>query len=116
MTKKIKIVFLILFILLFISSFSYATDINMNTTINDSIVSRENTMTSGGNISTNTLRSNFSAASTPEISDAATTISSVNQNSSDDGLGLTNILNILLIVVGVVIILLAIAILIRLFA
>ncbi len=108
MSKIFKIT-LVLFIILFsICSFSLATDIDLNIT-DDNISSTENTIT---NSFTNTNReSTFS-----NNNSQSTTISSVKDTSttSSDGLGLTNILNILLIVVGVVLILLSIAILIRL--
>lgn len=58
---------------------------------------------------TNTTTTN----STNSTSQSTTTVTSLD-NIPEDGLGLTNILNILLITVGVVIIFLAIAILIRL--
>lgn len=86
MFKKIYIVLLLVFILLSSCLFVCASDINMNL--------QNNTTTSGAS---NTASPLNALSSLPETS-----------------LGLTNILNILLIVVGVLLILLAIAILIRL--
>ena len=86
MFKKIYIVLLLVFILLSSCLFVCASDINMNL--------QNNTTTSGAS---NTASPLNALSSLPEAS-----------------LGLTNILNILLIVVGVLLIFLAIAILIRL--
>ena len=117
MSKILKITLILFIILSSICSFSLATDIDMNITADD-IDTTEN-ITS--NTTTNTVNNNRIENEEDEINDAITdtdneftTITSVDKSSTDDGLGLSNILNILLIVVGVVLILLAIAILIRL--
>ena len=116
MSKIFKITLILFIILSSICSFSLATDIDMNITSDDNDTT-ENTTTN----TTNTVNNNRIENEEDEINDAITdtdneftTITSVDKSSTDDGLGLSNILNILLIVVGVVLILLAIAILIRL--
>ena len=86
MFKKIYIIiFILIFMLVSFSTFVYAGDINMNL---------QNSNTS---VESNTSSPLNALSSLPEAS-----------------LGLTNILNILLIAVGILLILLAIAILIRL--
>lgn len=98
MFKIVKTLFFLIIFLLLIANFSFATDINMNLQDNNSI---SNTLNQQEDLNSNIINSNSSAT--------ITSSSSV----SDDSLGLTNVLNILLIVVGVVLILLGIAILIR---
>lgn len=86
MFKKIYIIiFILIFMFVSFSTFVYAGDINMNL---------QNSNTS---VESNTSSPLNALSSLPEVS-----------------LGLTNILNILLIAVGILLILLAIAILIRL--
>ncbi len=94
--------FLVAFFTLFTTS-CYATDINMNLT--------------GGNEQTpssNTVNTPSDNTSTNTFSDTTTTVGGVTSNPTDEGLTMGHILNILLIVVGIVLILLGIAILIRL--
>lgn len=122
MSKILKTTLLVLLVSLFITNFSLATDIDMNltstnenttsTNTSNSIASTTNNIsnTNTNNNNTNTTRNNSVSSSVGE----STVISSMDQSSTDDGLGLSNILNILLIVVGIVLILLGIAILIRL--
>ncbi len=88
MSKKIYIVFVLIFILCSFFYSIYANDINMNL---------QNNISTQGNSANNNSSPLNALSSLPEAS-----------------LGLSNILNILLIVVGVLLILLAIAILIRL--
>ncbi len=97
MIKIMKKISALLILLLFATTMTYATDINMNLQEND--------------ISSNSIVSN----SITNSSNYTTTVSGQNTNSSSNNeeLGIGNILNILLIVVGVVLILLGIAILIR---
>jgi len=119
MSKILKITLILFIILSSIYSFSLATDIDMNITSSDNNttntttnnVENDNANTSNNNITTNTV---YEDEEDTIADNEYTTISSVNKASTDDGLGMSNILNILLIVVGVVLILLAIAILIRL--
>ena len=125
MSKTLKITLVLFIILSSICSFSLATDIDMNITSNDNVATENVTTNTNTSTRTNTLNNNTTNVIN-EDEDAIyeeeltatnseyTTISSVNKSSVDDGLSLSNILNILLIVVGVVLILLAIAILIRL--
>lgn len=111
MTKINKILSILLICLLF-SSIVLATDIdmnlqsnngNLNETTNTNVLDEEDT----ANTETSPTARNSVLTDTP-----STTITS-GSSVSDEALGLTNILNILLIVVGVVLILLGIAILIR---
>lgn len=115
MSKTLKIALVLFIILVSICSFSLATDIDMNITADDNNTTE--------NITTNTVNNNTIEDEEDEINNAITdtdneytTISSVKETSTDEGLSLSNVLNILLIVVGVVLILLAIAILIRLYS
>lgn len=104
MSKSIKIFSIILIIFsIFISFYSvHATDINMN------LIPNETTE------DTNSIIDDTTTDTQPELSsDSITPPSSVGAI-TEEGLGLSNILSILLITVGVVLILLAIAIIIRL--
>lgn len=112
MTKSTKILSLLFIILLFTLNISLATDINMNLDpIQDSsnaenVLEEENLVE---DFSNEIIDEEEDSTSTSTPSTTISTLSSV----PDEGLSLTNILNILLIVVGVVLILLGIAILIR---
>lgn len=106
MSKFLKISIILFIILLFISSFSYATDINMNLTVPE-------TNSEDSNVTANEV-DDQNLISTPNDplsgSMSPTDVSSI----SEENMSFSNILNILIITVGVIIILLAIAILIRL--
>lgn len=122
MNKTVKILLIIIMLGLFIVSFSYATDINMNLPVN-SITSSSNTIANSENTTnTNVLNQTYSNQATSfqnetiqnsVVSDTQSTRVSTSYSTQNETLGFTNILNILLIVVGVVLILLGIAILIR---
>lgn len=136
MSKISKIVIFLLIILLSVCTFSLATDINMNITEQSNTYNGSNISTYSNNVnlnSNNTVFSNVTSNDSnssnritdtsnstknsntqTELEASQTQVSNISKNDIDDGLGLTNILNILLIVVGVVLILLSIAILIRL--
>lgn len=108
MSKTIKIfsIFLVIFSLL-ISCYSvYASDINMNLQSNPAS-STTNTTTM------NQVISGDSQPQSPIDNDSYTEPSSVS-SVAEEGLGLSSILSIFLITIGVVLILLAIAIIIRL--
>lgn len=102
MTKTIQIfsVFLIIFALL-MSGFSvYASDINMNLASNE--------------VDSNAVdENNIDDTNDPAAEDSSVQPSSTG-SVADEGLGFSNILSILLLTVGVILILLAIAIIIRL--
>ena len=107
MSKSLKfiIVFLVAIFTIFNCSYTFAA-VNMNT-------SSTNTNTSNTN-SSNTNTSNTSTKSTSSTSNTNSSTLSSTVTTSDFDLELTNILCIVLIVVGVLLILLGIAILIRL--
>ena len=106
MKKVTKIMCIVAILALILVSNVYATGINMNMTENETANTTSTRQSSPTRQTTVNATNNNSAA----------TVSTVQESNIDDGLGLTNILNILIIVVGVVLILLAIAILIRLHA
>ena len=118
MSKIFKITLILFVILSSIYSFSLATDIDMNITADDNDTTENLTTNTITNTVNNNRIENEEAEDSSNVTNTDngfTTITSVDKSSTqDDGLGLSNILNILLIVVGVVLILLAIAILIRL--
>ena len=95
MSKITKITLILIVVLSLLTSFVYATGINMNITNDDISSTSSTTQTSSGN-------------------NEYTRVTSLGQNSSNEGLSFSNILDIFLIVIGIVLILLAIAILIRL--
>lgn len=112
MTKIVKVLLIILMFGLFVVSFSYATDINMNLQPNNNSTgysSQENSIDDEDDYD-NTLNN---SVETDNSIDQSTTVKSVS-SVAEESFGLSQILNILLIVVGIVLILLAIAILIRL--
>lgn len=121
-SKKVKILFVLFMILFFLNTVVLATDINMNLPSDDSLVTYENgTETNNMDDSTNGNIENTDASSN-SITDAGqiqddiggTTAPSGVSSIAQENMSFSNILNILLITVGVILILLAIAILIRL--
>lgn len=140
MKKSIKILLLIMVAFLFISSRCFAVNIEMNLTNNTAVapsnelLSVDNTASNsttsnnvlapnGSNSDSNTLTNvdvNSGAATNSDLSDATQASAESSANVSnlsalpESDLGLTNILNIILIAIGFILILLAIAILIRL--
>ncbi len=107
MKKSIKVFAILSVILLCIVTLSFATDINMNLPSSNT-QSQENTFSNefaNETTSESSNRPNSTLTTTP-----STTVSSTVQ---EETLSFSNILNIILIVVGVVLILLGIAILIR---
>lgn len=122
MNKKfIKIIVALLLIFSLYINFAYATDINLNlpgTSDNNSIQQNNennevaNSVNEPDNIDTlQNIDSNFQDLNNSNIE----TLSPADISSAtESGLGITNIINILLITVGVILILLAIAIIIRL--
>ena len=127
MAQKVLKILFILFILLSICiNYIYATDIDMDLPNNNSNVfdssentnqNIENTITDTNSENTaNTLENIADSIADDDVSlpSAETLSPSVISTSQESGLSTTNIINILLITVGVIIILLAIAIIIRL--
>lgn len=109
MKTSMKIMITLCILLLFVVPFSFATDINMNLQDDDI---EENTLFSN-EINDDTYLDDEQNDISPTV--PSTTITS-SPSVSEENLGFSNILNILLIVVGVVLILLGIAILIRMHA
>lgn len=92
MKKSIKIISVLLFLLVIVSSISLATDINMNLS-SQTNNQNSNTMTNQtGNVLNNSLNSSTS------IESSSATVTSTT-SSQDDSLGVTNIVNIILIAV-----------------
>lgn len=126
MNKKfIKIIVVLLLIFSLYINISYATDINLNLpgTSDSNSIQQNNEVENSANESDNTNPSqnidnsvqnndfNFQDLSHSNVE----TLSPADISSAtESGLGITNIINILLITVGVILILLAIAIIIRL--
>ena len=122
--KVLKIIFILLFLLYVNISVVSATDINLNLPgTSDNTVDNAIDNTVNGNIeyeqtSTNELIDPNSVGA--NIEDPFTDVTTENlqpsgiNTASESGLGITNIINILLITVGVILILLGIAIMIRL--
>lgn len=106
MKKVTRTVCIVAMMLLILVSSVYATGIDMNMTENET----------ANTTSTRQSSTTRQTAVNATTNSPSTTVSTIQESNIDDGLGLTNILNILIIVVGVVLILLAIAILIRLHA
>lgn len=118
MSKTILKISIILVILaLFVCSCVHATDVNMN--LSNNAVNTSST-TDNSNSATTTQNSNARTTANNQAADSSQSTlynssASVNLNSLPEAeLGLTNILNIILIVLGILLILLGIAIIIRL--
>ena len=121
-SKKVKILFVLFIILFALNTVVFATDINMNLPSDDSLVTYENGTdtnnidNNASNEISNTDTNSNSITDASQIQDdvggtaAPSGVSSIAQ----ENMSFSNILNILLIAVGVILILLAIAILIRL--
>lgn len=110
LVKSLLILFIIFSISIFVN-FAYAIDLNLTETINGT-----NSSYVDENEVENDLSSNFSSSnssSTIEDTTSSTRVSTVS-NLPESNLGLSNILNILLIAVGIILIFLGIAILIKL--
>lgn len=97
MKKTIKYISVLFLFLLFFNSVCLATDIDMNLESNE-VFDDANTTTQFSEIQN---PSNFTTVTT-------------SPSTSDDGFNITNIINIFLVVVGIVLILLGFAILVRL--
>lgn len=121
--KILKILFILTLSVIMFTNFTYATDIDptaLNDNYSNSITTNSinNSINSTNNSINNSVNStNNSTTST--LKPVTTNPSSVTSITSDNSLpeanlGFTNILNIVLIVIGVLLILLAIAILVRL--
>ena len=119
MKKSIKILAILFAIILLTLNISLATDIDMNLEPEQDDITTLSNETTQGNLveeTTNELTNNEYVDNEGQDSTLTTTPSTTISTLSsvpDEALSLTNILNILLIVVGVVLILLGIAILIR---
>lgn len=92
MKKSIKIISVLFLLLVMVSSVSLATDINMNLSSQNNQLN-SNTMTNQtGNVFNNSLSSSTS------IESSSATVTSTT-SSQDESLGITNIINIILIAV-----------------
>ena len=121
-SKKIKILFLLFMILFLLNNVVLATDINMNLPSDNNLVTYENGTETNNidNTGSNTIEN--AETNSNSITDASQTQDDVGGTAAPSGvssiaqenMSFSNILNILLITVGVILILLAIAILIRL--
>ena len=117
MTKIFKISIILFIALLLISTFSIATDINMNLTaeenlLGENIVNDNSDETVPGDVDDETIPGDTADEITDALSGTAAP-SAVN-SIAQENMSFSNVLNILIITVGVILILLAIAILIRL--
>ena len=120
MAKKVlKILFIFLILFSFCMSYIYATDIDFNLQNNDSSTVQDTNNIDGiGNETDGDAILDENTEIPGDTVDTDTTTEALNPSSvstaPESGLSVTNIINILLITVGVIIILLAIAIIIRL--
>lgn len=139
-SKKIKFIIIGILLTIFVNfEFCYAVDLDLstdnslldnltldtsdntsnqtnasNTVSNDSNTSESNSSESNTSTNQNTNSSYSNTSNSTSIPDASNIVTTMQNNYSEDDLQLTNILNIFLIVIGILLILLAIAILIRL--
>ena len=111
MTRSIKWSLILMIFLMFLGTVVFATDINMNLGNNPNSATNEASNSEQDN--TLTEESTTNTATQNEQTNNSTTITSVSAE-EETSLSFNNILNILLIVIGIVLILLGIAILIRL--
>ncbi len=121
-SKKVKIIFILFIILIGINTIVLATDINMNLPSDDVTTYENGTGTNNidDTTSTNEIQNDNSDItdatdmSEPQDGVGGTAAPSDVSSIAQENMSFSNILNILLIAVGVILILLAIAILIRL--
>ena len=106
MLKIIKIFILAFIISLFSYNYVYAMDINMNLSNNNSSTNSSSIQRTNTTINNTTNNNSY----LPVSDDYSVSLSSM----PEEDLGFTNILNIILIVVGILLVLLGIAIMIRL--
>ncbi len=119
-SKIVKLLLVLLFTVLLTNNIAFATDINMNLPSNNEASTYDND-TSTDNIDSNTSiedtttdTNSITSSDTSQDDIGGTVAPSSVSSIAEENMSLSNILNILLIAVGVVLILLAIAILIRL--
>ena len=118
--KKLSIFLLVLIVLLFLNTTAFATDINMNLPAQDTNTSSEDTNTADnmqGTEDTNTtedVQDNLNDTAVPQDDIGGDATPSSVSSIAQENMSFSNILNILIITVGVILILLAIAILVRL--
>lgn len=111
-----KITIFMIILMLFIPVFVQATEVNMNLTSNTSVdntATMQNTATADQPSTTDQQTTTDTLSPTGTNYESSSTVSTLNQL-PEAGLGLTNVVNIILIVIGILLILLGIAILIRL--
>lgn len=124
MNKKILIFSLITFLLIALTNFIYATDIVMNLNSANSVSNTnsatdtntspiDTNITANNTAIDNTIYSSATDTSTSTIQDEPTVTTTSDYEESGE-LSISNMINIVLIVVGIVLILLGIAIIIRL--
>ena len=119
LNKILKLSFVIFFIICTISVCCYATDdvlmdLEENSTVTNQIVD-DTTYTDNQNNITNSENSNIEENSTSDFEYAIPEVSvDTDYDNSDQGLSVSNMINIIFIVVGIVLILLGIAIIIKL--
>ena len=121
--KKISFLIIFLIFALFNTVFAVdeidmnlAVDTNTSTSAENTVVEEDNTTINSNNSNENTSSNENTTNNTPvntTTNPNSTTVSSLS-NMPESELGLTNILNIALVVIGVLLLLLSIAILIRL--
>ena len=119
---KLFIVLLIVFVLFLGITSCYAVDLDLSTELENDLLSNVTNSNTNNSSSSNTNKNNTLTDNSTNGGYTNTNSSSTNLTPSatitnsmpESDLGLTNILNIFLIVIGVLLILLAIAILIRL--
>lgn len=114
MKKIINLISIIVISFIFLSTIVFATDIDMNLpTNNESNNNISNQTNNTNSVENEVYDDNTITDNEDEYTPQSTTVSSVS-SVTEETFGLSQILNIFLIVVGVVLILLGIAILIRL--
>jgi len=120
--KIFKVLFILFIAIFMLAQFTYATDID-TTALSNSYNNSTTNNTTNTNTTTNSISNSINNSvdstknsTTNTIKPVTTTTPSVSSTSSlpEADLGFTNILNIVLIVIGLLLILLGIAILIRL--
>lgn len=109
MKKLIKYISVVFIFLLFFNTCCLATDINMNLQSNLETNNQANVEANVVDDEDETTSQNQTFQSTPNYTNVSTTTST-----AEDGFTVGNIINIFLVVVGIVLILLGLAILIRL--
>ena len=110
--QRILLLAIIFMVMIFNLNFVKGVDLNLTENITNSYAENVEEEDTATNTTTSTSKRNSTSSDSSTLATSSATVKTT--SSTEAGLGISNVLNILLISVGILLILLAIAILIRL--